>query len=146
MEIRSIMRHQRQQTAAGFEEGEVFADHAVEKAQSDQDKDEERKEEQSEANAGAPCHEDEVEQTTEREKTSQPVIEEEPVPDQRMQDFMLKTQEQRDAMTCDEVFCLYLRQISKMVNESYYKQCLRFILLYRECINEYGWLKRRETY
>ena len=35
MEIKSIMRHQRQQTAAGFEEGEVFADPAVEKAQSD---------------------------------------------------------------------------------------------------------------
>ena len=49
-------------------------------------------------------------------------------------------------MTCDEVFCMYLREISKRVNESYYKQCLRFVLLYRECINECGWQKRRETY
>ena len=49
-------------------------------------------------------------------------------------------------MTCDEVFCMYLREISKQVNENYYRQCLRFIVLYRECINECGWLKRRETY
>ena len=49
-------------------------------------------------------------------------------------------------MTCDEVFCMYLREVSKRVNENYYKQCLRFILLYRECINESGWGKRRETY
>ena len=49
-------------------------------------------------------------------------------------------------MTCDEVFCMYLREICKNVNENYYKHCLRFILLYRECINETGWLKRRETF
>ena len=49
-------------------------------------------------------------------------------------------------MACDDIFCMYLREVSKLVNENYYKQCLRFILLYRECLNEYGWLKRRETY
>ena len=55
-------------------------------------------------------------------------------------------EEQKDNITCDEVFCLYLREVSKQVNESYYKQVIRFILLYRECINEYGWQKRREIY
>ena len=49
-------------------------------------------------------------------------------------------------MTCDEVFCMYLREISKQVNDNYYKQCLRFVLLYRECLNEFGWLKRRDTF
>jgi len=48
-------------------------------------------------------------------------------------------------MTCDEVFCLYLRDVCKKVNESYYRTILRFVLLYRECMNEYGWIKRRET-
>ena len=56
------------------------------------------------------------------------------------------SEDEKDKMTCDEIFCMYLRHVSKLVNENYYKQCLRFILLYRECINEYGWLKRRETY
>lgn len=39
---------------------------------------------------------------------------------------------------------MYLRDICKVVNENYYKTCLRFVLLYRECLNEYGWLKRRD--
>lgn len=58
----------------------------------------------------------------------------------------MKSEEEKDTMTCDEVFCMYLREVSKQVNEIYYRQCLRFVLLYRECANECGWLKRRETY
>jgi len=49
-------------------------------------------------------------------------------------------------MSCDEIFSLYLRDLSKRVNENYYKTILRFVLLYRECLNEYGWLKRRDHY
>ncbi len=45
----------------------------------------------------------------------------EPIADQRMLDFLAKTEEEKDSMTCDEVFCLYLREISKRVNDSYYK-------------------------
>ena len=74
------------------------------------------------------------------------VPEEDLIPDQRLSDFLAKTEEEKDQMTCDEVFCMYLREICKNVNENYYKHCLRFVLLYRECINETGWLKRRETF
>ena len=63
-----------------------------------------------------------------------------------MYNFKKMTEEEKDKMTCDDIFCMYLRHVSKLVNENYYKQCLRFVLLYRECLNEYGWLKRRETY
>ena len=49
-------------------------------------------------------------------------------------------------MCCDEIFCLYLREVSRKVNENYYRTILRFVLLYRECMNEYGWIKRRETF
>lgn len=56
------------------------------------------------------------------------------------------TEEEKDKLTCDEVFALYLRHVSKQVNESYYRTVLRFVLLYRECLNEYGWLKRRDHY
>jgi len=38
-----------------------------------------------------------------------------------------------------------LRDLCKKVNSEYYKKVLRFVLLYRECMNEYGWIKRRET-
>ena len=41
---------------------------------------------------------------------------------------------------------MYLREVCKNVNEKCYLQCLRFVLLYRECINEFGWLKRSETF
>ena len=73
-------------------------------------------------------------------------MDEDLIPDQRLIDFQLKSEDEKDLMSCDDVFCMYLREISKQVNEAYYKQCLRFVLLYRECINEYGWLKRRETH
>lgn len=73
-------------------------------------------------------------------------IEEDTIPDSRLTDFLNKNEDEKDAMSCDEVFCMYLREVAKQVNETYYKQCLRFILLYRECANECGWLKRRETF
>ena len=83
----------------------------------------------------------------EKDKSQQANVEEpDPITDQRMIDFQAKSEEEKDQMTCDEVFCLWLREVSKQVNETYYRQCVRFILLYRECINECGWLKRRDTY
>ncbi len=66
--------------------------------------------------------------------------------DQRFRNFILMNEGQKDAMTCDQVFAMYLREVSKRVNEGFYKTCLRFVLLYRECLNEYGWLKRRDHY
>lgn len=64
--------------------------------------------------------------------------------DERMRKFLEMSEDEKDMLSCDEIFSLYLRDLSKMVNESYYKTVLRFVLLYRECLNEYGWLKRRE--
>lgn len=68
------------------------------------------------------------------------------VADERVKSFEEMSEQQKDSMTCDEVFCMYLREVCKNVNENCYKQCLRFVLLYRECINEFGWLKRSETF
>ena len=47
--------------------------------------------------------------------------EETEMPDQRMQDFLELSEDLKDKMTCDEVFCMYLREVSKQVNETYYK-------------------------
>ena len=67
--------------------------------------------------------------------------------DERLRHFVLEmSEEDKDQVTCDEVFALYLRHVSKQVNEQYYRNVLRFVLLYRECLNEYGWLKRRDHY
>ena len=63
-----------------------------------------------------------------------------------MKKFLEMTEEEKDTLLCDEIFSLYLRDLSKIVNENYYKTCIRFVLLYRECLNEYGWLKRRDHF
>ena len=44
----------------------------------------------------------------------------------------------------DEVFAIFLREISQKVNDTFYKTMVKFILLYRDCLNEYGWTKRAE--
>jgi hypothetical protein len=72
--------------------------------------------------------------------------EEELKKDDRMRKFFLLNEEEKDELSCDEVFSLYLRDLCKRVNSEYYKTALRFVLLYRECLNEYGWLKRRDHY
>lgn len=54
------------------------------------------------------------------------------------------TEEQKYYMTIDDVFCVYLRTVSKKVNLNFYKLILKFVILYRECINKYGWKKKEE--
>ena len=75
----------------------------------------------------------------------------EPIPlasikDEVMLKFMHTSEEDKDILTCDDIFALYLRDVSKRVNEGYYKVCLRFVLLFRDCLNEFGWFKRRDHF
>lgn len=52
----------------------------------------------------------------------------------------------RQKMKVDEIFALYLYRISRVVNPNYYKKtALPFIILFRECLNEYGWTKKFNT-
>ena len=46
-----------------------------------------------------------------------------------------------DAKICDEIFCEYLKAVGKVTNSEYLGNVIKFIILYRECINKYGWLK-----
>jgi len=48
----------------------------------------------------------------------------------------------KDSLTCDDILTLYLGEVSKQVNAIYYKTVLKFVLLYRDCVNELGWSKR----
>lgn len=54
-------------------------------------------------------------------------------------------EEERNKISCDEVFAIYLYEISKKVNPEYYKSMLRFIIAYRECLNRFGWEKKAEN-
>lgn len=49
------------------------------------------------------------------------------------------------AMMVDEVFALYLYTVSKKVNDTFYRTVLAFVILFRECLNEIGWRKIRES-
>ena len=47
-------------------------------------------------------------------------------------------------LTAHEIFVLYLRDCSQMVNEAYYRQVMQFILMFEDCLNQHGWYKRAE--
>lgn len=46
-----------------------------------------------------------------------------------------------EVKNCDAVFCEYLVQVGKVVNSDYFSTVAKFIILYRECVNKYGWAK-----
>lgn len=52
------------------------------------------------------------------------------------------TEADREEMKVDEIFALYLYRLSNRTNEQYWKKsALPFVILFRECLNEYGWQK-----
>ena len=60
-------------------------------------------------------------------------------------DYANLTEDDKAAMKCDEIFSLYLREVAQTVRQSVYSTILKFVLLFRECLNEYGWEKRKEN-
>ncbi|CDW77355.1 UNKNOWN [Stylonychia lemnae] len=55
------------------------------------------------------------------------------------------SEEWRVMLSSDEIFGLYLRDVASKTNQLFYKNMLRFIMLYRECLNENGWQKLAES-
>jgi hypothetical protein len=51
---------------------------------------------------------------------------------------------ERMQLTCDDILCLYLRDYSTKTSPTFYRQLVRFVLMYRDCLNEYGWQKKAE--
>lgn len=39
---------------------------------------------------------------------------------------------------CDEILAEYLDSIAKVVHEDYYRRAMKFVFLFRECLNHYG--------
>ena len=49
-------------------------------------------------------------------------------------------------MLCaDDALAMYLLQMSQKVNQDYVASVLQFVLLYRDCLNQYGWQKIAES-
>lgn len=46
-----------------------------------------------------------------------------------------------DKKNCDTIFCEYLEEVGKITSPAYFSTVARFAILYRECINKYGWIK-----
>lgn len=64
--------------------------------------------------------------------------------DPALNEYKRLTEEHKYYMTIDDVMCVYLWVVSKKVNINFYKLVLKFIILYRECVNLYGWKKKEE--
>jgi len=58
-----------------------------------------------------------------------------------LEDYEKLTFDQRQKLSVDEVCGIYLREVSQKVNTKFYKTLLKFVILFRECCNEYGWQK-----
>ena len=56
-----------------------------------------------------------------------------------------KTTQEENISTCDDIFAKYLTEVSKKTNAEYFKIVSKFMMLYRECLNKYGWLKLFEN-
>ena len=55
------------------------------------------------------------------------------------------TEQEKLNMFVDETFALYLYTVSQKVNDTFYRTVLAFVIFFRECLNEIGWKKRRES-
>ena len=44
----------------------------------------------------------------------------------------------REHFSCEDVFALYLLEVARKVNTQYYSYVLRFVVMLRESLNEYG--------
>ena len=47
-------------------------------------------------------------------------------------------------LNADQIFTLYLRDCSQMVNETYYRQMSQFVVMFSGALNIYGWTKKAE--
>lgn len=56
------------------------------------------------------------------------------------------THSDRQDMKADEILALYLYRLSNRINAEYWRSsALPFVMLFRECLNEYGWGKKLES-
>ena len=60
-------------------------------------------------------------------------------------DYLHLSDDDKMNMKVDEIFALYLYTVSQKVSDQFYRTVLAFVIFFRECLNEIGWKKRRES-
>ena len=55
------------------------------------------------------------------------------------------SEERLNQLNCEQLFSFYLRDCAEQVNSDYYSTMIQFILMYRDCLNIYGWQKIAEN-
>lgn len=55
------------------------------------------------------------------------------------QEILGMTEPKKNMLNCDELMSIYLRECSAQVNASYYETIIQFLLMFRDCLNMYGW-------
>lgn len=55
------------------------------------------------------------------------------------QDILGMSEPKKNMLNCDELMAIYLRECSAQVNASYYETMVQFLLMFRDCLNMYGW-------
>ena len=60
-------------------------------------------------------------------------------------DYLHLSDDDKMNMKVDEIFAYYLYTVSKKVSDQFYRTVLAFVIFFRECLNEIGWKKRRES-
>jgi hypothetical protein len=43
--------------------------------------------------------------------------------------------------SCDDIFAQYLLEVAKVTNAEFFLTVSKFVIIYRECLNKYGWFK-----
>lgn len=55
------------------------------------------------------------------------------------------SEEWRVMLNCNESLAAYLRDVSSKTNSQFFAKVCLFVILYRECLNQYGWQKLAEA-
>ncbi len=60
-------------------------------------------------------------------------------------DYDNLSESDRQSMKVDEIFALYIYEISQKVNRNFFYIVVQYVILFRECLNEIGWQKKLES-
>lgn len=52
-----------------------------------------------------------------------------------------KDENPENKANCDSIMAMFLKEIAEVTNPSYFGRVILFAILYRECLNKYGWYK-----
>jgi|OM-RGC.v1.020133615 hypothetical protein len=66
-------------------------------------------------------------------------------PTPESESFAEMSEPRKNMLTADDLICFYLKECATQVNQKFYSTITQFILMYRDCLNVYGWQKRADN-